>query len=154
MQVRDLGEAQGLTILSEDVPAWYVASGATTDLDGATRGLGTVSGSGTIANGTVSGELVVADGSAITLKDVTLSSGMTLNGASSVTFAGDADISGMAITLADPASLAEMGAPVVSSTGTLSGTPTFTFGRGGYVVKLTDDGYIVEKRLGLTVILY
>lgn len=154
MQVRDLGEAQGLTILSEDVPAWYVASGATTDLDGATRGLGTVSGSGIIANGAVSGELVVADGSAITLKDVTLSSGMTLTGASSVTFAGDADISGMAITLADPASLAAMGAPVVSSTGTLSGTPTFTFGRGGYVVKLTDDGYIVEKRLGLAVILY
>ncbi len=152
MQVRDLGEAQGLSILVEDVPMWHVASGATTDLDGATRSLGTVSGSGAITNGTVSGALVVADGSAITLKDVTLSSGITLNGASSVTFAEDVDLSGMAITIADPASQAEKGTPVIMSTGTLSGTPEFSFARGGYEAKLTDDGYIVKKILGLIVI--
>ena len=40
-------------------------------------------------NGTLSAALVVADGSDITLGSVTLSAGVTLNGASSVTFAGD-----------------------------------------------------------------
>ena len=151
LQVRDLGVAEGLTILVEDVPAWHVAAGATVDLDGAARSLGVVSGEGVITNGTVTGTLALADGSAVTLAAVTLSSGVTLNGASSVTFAGGADLSGTVFHLADPAALAEMGRPAIATDGTLTGTPEFTFGRSGYAVKLTEEGYVVKKIRGLVI---
>ena len=51
----------------------------------------------------------------------------------------------------DPAALAEMGRPAIATDGTLTGTPEFTFGRSGYAVKLTEEGYVVKKIRGLVI---
>ena len=142
-----LDALEGTTILATDGAAVAIADDATVSLGGATRSLGTVSGEGTIANGTLSTALEIADGSDITLDAVTLSAGVTLNGVSSVTFAGDADLSGVSIHIADPAAANLSRKKVVAVEGEMVGEPTFTFGTRGYKAKPADggNGYIVTR---------
>ena len=135
-----LDAQEGTTILATDGVVVSIADGATVSLGGATRSLGTVSGKGTITNGTVSTVLAIADGSDITLGAVTLPAGVTLNGASSVTFAGDTDLTGLSVHIADPAAVSASLKAVVSVAGERTGEPTFSFGERGYTAKATEDG--------------
>lgn len=148
-----LDAREGTTILATDGAAVSVADGAVVDLDGASRSLGAVSGQGTIANGTVSSALAVSGGSDITLENVALSAGATLNGASSVTFAGDKDLTGVAVHIADPAAASASHKAVVAVEGEMSGEPAFTFGESGYKARLAEGGggYVVS-RTGLMMI--
>jgi hypothetical protein len=90
---------------------------------------------------------------AIAAGAMTLPAGVTLNGASSVTFAGDTDLAGLSVHIADPAAVSASRKAVVAVEGEMTGEPTFTFGAGGYKAKLADggSGYIV-RFLGLTLI--
>ena len=148
-----LDALEGTTILGTDGATVTVAEGAKVSLGGGTRSLGTVSGEGAITNGTLSTALSIADSSDITLEEITLSTGVTLNGASSVTFAGDKDLSGLSIHIADPAAAKAANKAVVAVEGELTGEPAFTFGAGGYRAKLAADGkgYVVG-RMGFMVI--
>jgi len=144
---------EGRVILATDGVAASITADALLDLGGTTRSLGTVSGNGTITNGTLATALAVADGGNITLGAVALSAGVTLNGASSVTFAVDKDLDGLAVHIANPAAAHAAHKVVVAVEGELTGVPTFTFGAIGYKVKQTDDGkgYIL-RRNGFTII--
>ena len=149
-----LDAQEGTTILATDGVVVSIADGATVSLGDATRSLGTVSGKGTITNGTVSTVLAIADGSDITLGAVTLPAGVTLNGVSSVTFAGDADLTGLSVHIADPAAVSASLKAVVSVAGERTGEPTFSFGERGYTAKATEDGngYVIVLK-GFTLIL-
>ena len=144
---------EGRVILATDGVAAEIAKDAVLDLGGATREIGAVSGNGTITNGTLSTALAVADGGDITLGAVTLSAGVTLSGTSSVTFAGDKDLNGIAVHVADPAAAHAAHKVIVAVEGELTGEPTFTFGTGGYKAQLADNGkgYFLTRR-GLVVI--
>jgi len=135
-----LDAREGTTVLVTDGAVVSVAEGAFVSLGGAAHSLGAVSGQGTITNGTVSSTLAVSDGSDITLADVVLSAGVTLNGASSVTFAGDTDLAGIAVHIADPVAASASRKLVVAVAGEMSGEPAFTFGARGYKARLAEGG--------------
>ena len=136
----------GTTFLVTDGAVVDVAEGAVVNLAGARRLLGSVAGKGTLAHGTVS-LLEVLDGSDITLDAVMFLNGVWLDGVSSVGFAGDADVEGLSVHVADPAAVQAAHRTVISATGTLTGEPVFTFGASGYKAKLTDDrkGYVIWR---------
>jgi len=105
-----------------------------------------------VSAGTVSGAFVISDGSDITLAASSLPDGVTLNGASSVTFAGNANIDGMAFHIADPKAANASRKVVVSAEGTMTGEPMFTLGAKGYKVKQNASGGYVVYSVGLKVI--
>ena len=105
-----------------------------------------------VSTGTVSGAFVISDGSDITLAASSLPGGVTLNGASSVTFAGNANIDGMAFHIADPAAANASRKVVVSAEGTMTGEPVFTLGAKGYKMKQTSSGGYAVYSVGLMII--
>ena len=105
-----------------------------------------------VSAGTVSGAFVVSNGSDITLAASSLPGGVTLNGASSVTFAGNANIDGMAFHVADPKAANAFRKVIVAAEGTLTGEPVFTLGANGYKVKQVASGGYSVYSVGLMII--
>ena len=140
VEFASVSQSGGEVLVPEGFTARLVSSGKWTAPLVASGSKGRID----VSAGTVSGAFVVSDGSDITLAASSLPGGVTLNGASSVTFAGNANIDGMAFHIANPAAARASRKVVVSAEGTMTGEPVFTLGANGYKVKqIASCGYVV-----------
>jgi hypothetical protein len=148
VEFASVSQSGGEVLVPEGFTARLVSSGKWTAPLVASGSKGRID----VSAGTVSGAFVVSDGSDITLAASSLPGGVTLNGASSVTFAGNANIDGMAFHIADPAAAHASRKVVVSAEGTMTGEPVFTLGAKGYKVKQIASGGYVIRSIGLMII--
>lgn len=146
-----------MTLQSADDGAFAaeVAEGSVIDLGGQTRQFVRLGGGGRICNGCLSGTIEVD--SPILLEDVTFASGTIIRFVRSgarLEFAGDADLSGLTLTLADPASFASKDV-LLKTCGSFSGDPTVVgFGPWGLDRSVSEEGDQIcrLRRCGLVLI--
>ncbi len=124
--------ANGLTLA--------IAAEASVDLAAQTKALTRVAGDGTLMDGTLTGTTTMTG--ALKLADVSFAdeAGLVLEGASTLAFAGTADLDGVSIRLADPQAIKTAGLPFLTVEEAFLGEPEFTYGKNGYRAELTEDG--------------